>query len=425
MPLLKSLALFRRAVATACYQADTRPGPSRSTRPGVTGRKTLAAAARVPVVILALWAPAAHAGGEPGWTGVPSRVLITNDNGIDDLRLVALAEAFADAGAEVWVSAPAENRSGFTNYAPATQTGQFRVRPVELGRGIRAFAVDGSPTDSLVFALAGPMRDHPPVLVVSGINGGANAGEAWIGSGTVGAARMAAAIGLPAIAVSGVPSRPVSHHRLAADWVVQLAQTPVVTELGAPDYLTVSFPEIPLDQVTGVVLVPRANRVADAIAEQTGEEGEWLTWTLRPLGVSDPAVGEDLEVMSRGLIAVVPMQVGDMDRDRLARLGDRADALPIWSPVAAAPGCPLGVSVEDSPSGATVGSLTPDGLAAQAGLRVDDILTHVGGVRLAEAESPIAAMADILAKTSCAASVAVRVERGAETLQMVLIRERR
>lgn len=35
------------------------------------------------------------------------------------------------------------------------------------------------------------MRKRPPLLVVSGIIGDAYAGEAWIGSDTVGAARIA------------------------------------------------------------------------------------------------------------------------------------------------------------------------------------------------------------------------------------------
>lgn len=53
-----------------------------------------------------------------------------------------------------------------------------------------AFAVDGTPADSVMLALNGPLLKNPSFdLVVSGINRGDNAGLHVIYSGTVGAAR--------------------------------------------------------------------------------------------------------------------------------------------------------------------------------------------------------------------------------------------
>ena len=372
--------------------------------------------------LLTFWSSGVQARMQPSET--PARILITNDNGIEDGRLVALAEAFADAGAEVWVAAPAENRSGFTNYAPATGEGVFRVKSVIMGPRIRAYAVDGSPADSVVFAVTGPMRDRPPTLVVSGMNGGANAGESWIGSGTVGAARTAAAIGLRAVAVSGVPSRPVAHHRAAADWVVDLVRAPIVSELQAPDYVTVSFPELPLDQVKGAVLAPRANRFVDAVAEKDGQSGEWETWTLKPLGISEATPGEDMEVMSRGFIAVATMRVGDMELSRMAALARRADVLPSWTPALAAPSCPLGVGVEDAAAGARVFQVAPDGVAQAIGLKSGDILIQVDETNLVGLDSPVRTMSDALAGKSCGSEVALRVQRNDVVLELTVRRLR-
>jgi len=370
--------------------------------------------------LLTFWSPGLQALAQP--SGTLARVLITNDNGIEDGRLVALAEAFADAGAEVWVAAPAENRSGFTNYAPATGEGVFRVKSVDLGPRIRAYAVDGSPADSVVFAVTGPMRDRPPTLVVSGMNGGANAGESWIGSGTVGAARTAAAIGLRAVAVSGVPSRPEAHHRVAAGWVVDLVGAPVVSELQAPDYVTVSFPERPLDQVRGAVLALRADRFVDAVSEMKALSGEWETWTLKPLGISEAAPGEDVEVMSRGFIAVVTMRVGDMDLGRMEALASRADVLPAWTAESVVPSCPLGVGVEDAPTGARVFQIAPDGVAEAAGLKPGDILVQVDETQLAGLENPVRTMSDALARKACGAEVALRVQRDEIVLELTVRR---
>jgi len=370
--------------------------------------------------LLTFWSSDVQARMQPSET--PARILITNDNGIEDGRLVALAEAFADAGAEVWVVAPAENRSGFTNYAPATGEGVFRVKPVVMGHRIRAYAVDGSPADSVVFAVTGPMRDRQPTLVVSGMNGGANAGESWIGSGTVGAARTAAAIGLRAVAVSGVPSRPEAHHRVAADWVVDLVGAPIVSELQAPDYVTVSFPELPLDQVKGAVLAPRANRFVDAVSERGDPSGDWETWTLKPLGISEAMPEEDVAVMSRGLIAVATMRVGDMELSRMAALANRADVLPGWTPVSAAPSCPLGVGVEDAAAGARVFQVARDSVAQAIGLKVGDILLQVDETYLVGLDSPVRTMSDVLGRKTCRSEVALRVQRNDVVLEITVRR---
>ena len=80
--------------------------------------------------------------------------------------------------------------------------GGLEVERREIGEGIEAFAVDGTPGDCVALALTGLMTD-PPDLVISGINGGANVGAEWLFSGTIGAARVAS-LGVPAVAVSGL-----------------------------------------------------------------------------------------------------------------------------------------------------------------------------------------------------------------------------
>src|SRR5215203_2299435 len=51
------------------------------------------------------------------------RVLITNDNGIGDPKIVALARAFAPH-AETWVIAPATNQSGTGSHLSVTREGK-------------------------------------------------------------------------------------------------------------------------------------------------------------------------------------------------------------------------------------------------------------------------------------------------------------
>jgi hypothetical protein len=133
----------------------------------------------------------------------PKRVLITNDNGIEDVKIVELARAFSRI-AETYVVAPLEDRSGSTHYLTATQKGSLKVERRQIGKDIQAYAVDGFPADCVVLALTGIMKDNPPDLVISGINGGPNLGIDWLFSGTIGAARVASFAGFPSLAVSGL-----------------------------------------------------------------------------------------------------------------------------------------------------------------------------------------------------------------------------
>ena len=166
----------------------------------------------------------------------PKRILITNDDGIDNVRIKLLARAFAKIS-ETYVVAPLQDRSGSSNYSPRNY--KLLVESRMLGEGIHAYGVDGFPADCIMLALFGLMRDKPPDLVISGINSSPNLGEGWFGSGTIGAARMAALLGIPAIAVSsGLHTDTPDALNSAISWVVRLTQSDLVRKLNPPQYLT-------------------------------------------------------------------------------------------------------------------------------------------------------------------------------------------
>ncbi|MGD8278305.1 MAG: 5'/3'-nucleotidase SurE [Gemmatimonadota bacterium] len=257
----------------------------------------------------------------------PARVLITNDNGIDDPKVVALARGFA-RHAEVWVFAPAAERSGSGSYLTITRVGAMAAEPRDLGPGIRAFAVDGFPADCVLLALLGPMKDSPPDLVVSGINGGANLGSAWFASGTVGAARTAALAGLPAIAVSGLDDDIPGAVEAAVDWVVRLAASPAVRDLRAHEFLTVSLPQVAPDSVAGVRVADRAPLRVVPRLEPAGD-GSWRVVGSDELAGAPPP-GSDEAVWNDRFIAIVPMRADEVDFQRLAVWRRLAPGLPAW-----------------------------------------------------------------------------------------------
>ena len=111
-----------------------------------------------------------------------------------------------------------DNRSGTGGQ---TTPGEIAATEAQTGAGRAAKAVDGYPADCLTWAVdQHGLRDLPDV-VISGINQGENVGPVIDISGTVGAARAAAARGIPALAVSEVLNGASTDYATGAVLVLQ------------------------------------------------------------------------------------------------------------------------------------------------------------------------------------------------------------
>jgi 5'-nucleotidase len=121
------------------------------------------------------------------------KIVITNDDGIDAPGLEALARCVRRLG-DVVIVAPQHAQSGIAHRV--TTHDPIRIHQFEPNR----HSVDGTPADCARIALKviAPEADW----LISGINAGANLGSDVYNSGTVAAAREAAILGCPAIAVS-------------------------------------------------------------------------------------------------------------------------------------------------------------------------------------------------------------------------------
>jgi 5'-nucleotidase len=131
------------------------------------------------------------------------QILVTNDDGYDADGIDALVEALRGIdGVKVTVIAPATNQSG---KGSAVSGGELKASDVTTKSGYEAKAVEGTPADTIVWAIDQKGISFTPDLVISGINAGANMGPAIELSGTVGAARAAVQRGIPALAASQGP----------------------------------------------------------------------------------------------------------------------------------------------------------------------------------------------------------------------------
>ncbi len=178
------------------------------------------------------------------------RVLVTNDDGISAAGLRPLVEALADAGHEVVVSAPARNVSGASaaigRIDPGTKI-STTANDAFAGVAVSAHAVDGPPGVAVLAGILGAYGE-PPQAVVSGINAGANTGNAVLHSGTVGAVLTARNFGVSGLAVS-LEEREPWHWETAAALAVQVLPSLPVEPAVA---LNLNCPAGPRDGVRGL-----------------------------------------------------------------------------------------------------------------------------------------------------------------------------
>lgn len=142
-----------------------------------------------------------------------TQILLTNDDGIQSKGLWSAAESLSRIGF-VHVAAPREQSSGSGRSMPGSSDGLIDERIVKVdGKEWTVHAVGGTPAQTVLHAVLEILPERPQ-LAVAGINYGENLGSGVTVSGTVGAALEAAALGVPAIAIS-LETEPHHHYSLS------------------------------------------------------------------------------------------------------------------------------------------------------------------------------------------------------------------
>lgn len=163
-------------------------------------------------------------------------------------------------------------------------------RPLSVFRAPNGFRfINGTPSDCVHVALTG-LLDHPPDLVVSGINNGANLGEDTLYSGTVAAAMEGYLFGIPAVAFSLVDKgweHLDSAARVARDILRQIVARPAPA---GPYLLNVNIPNRPYAEL-GPVRWTRLGRrhASEGVIRQTNPRESPSTGSARPAPLGRPA----------------------------------------------------------------------------------------------------------------------------------------
>ncbi len=245
------------------------------------------------------------------------RILVTNDDGIDAPGLAALEAVAAQLG-EVWTVAPATEQSARSH----ALTMHEPLRVVEHPRpGIhRRFAVTGTPADSVYIALH-HLLPSPPDLTLSGINRGANLSNDVLYSGTVAAAREAAAHGIPALA-SSLWARSASPRWDTAQQVtLRVART--IIERGLPPrvLLSLNVPDLAPDALRGLRVAPLGLRhYAASVAVKSDPRGRPYFWIGGDHDRFDDVPGTDGPLCEAGYATLTPLQMDLTAHDLLGEI---------------------------------------------------------------------------------------------------------
>ncbi len=231
------------------------------------------------------------------------KILICNDDGIDSLGISILADQMKKLG-EVTVVAPRTEQSAVGH--AITMKIPVRVNEYYKNGDLFGYAVDGTPADCVKMGIRNIMKTKPDI-VISGINQGSNAAINIIYSGTVSAAREAAIMDVPAIAIS-VTSHDAKKFDYAAEVALELAQLVVKNGLPKGTCLNINVPDKPANEIAGILLTKQGTSKWDDVYEQRkdpyGKNYFWLTGNLIE---TDNDLDTDYFAIKNNFVAVTPI----------------------------------------------------------------------------------------------------------------------
>jgi len=243
-------------------------------------------------------------------------ILLTNDDGIYSAGLRAGYDALKDI-AEVYVVSPAVQKSAVGRSISIMEP--VRVSEVTID-GMKAYAVDGTPTDAVIIGIHKIMRRNPD-LVVSGINIGENiSSDSVTTSGTVGAALEAATQGIPAIAISLQVPDIEKFEFFSASFDFSSAKkvlksyVETVLKNGFPPGVDILNVNIPSNYRGGFEVTRLARKLyRTKIEERVDPRGREYYW-ISGEEIEDAEEGTDLNALRKGKISITPLTLDSTAR---------------------------------------------------------------------------------------------------------------
>jgi 5'-nucleotidase len=232
-------------------------------------------------------------------------ILLTNDDGIYAPGLAALERELRQIG-EVYVVAPAVEQSGVGH--SITFLMPLVCKEVYDGDRRRGWAVEGSPADSVKIGIF-EFCPRRPDLVVSGINGGLNAGINVLYSGTVAAAIEGAFFGITSVACS-LEFNDHAQYGKAAKIFRRIIEQILAQKGPEPQLYNVNIPTIAVQRASPgeVLVVPMGvSRYGEHFIKRTDPRGRTYYWATNDPPAQPEGHETDLTALAKGFITVTPL----------------------------------------------------------------------------------------------------------------------
>lgn len=236
------------------------------------------------------------------------RILLSNDDGVFAPGLTVLEEIARSVSDDIWIVAPHEEQSGQAR--AITLNAPVRVRE----EGPKRYAVQGTPADAVLLGVKDILANHPPDLILSGVNRGQNIAEDTSQSGTVAAAIEGMHLGIPSIAFSQARNfrrgEPIPWET-GRVWGPRVLKALLKSGWPKNCVMNVNFPDRLPQDVAGVEVTSQGFRdeAISTLEKRTDLRGAdyfWIGYSSKP---SKPDEGTDLRAIYEGRVSVTPLHI--------------------------------------------------------------------------------------------------------------------
>ena len=232
-------------------------------------------------------------------------ILITNDDGIDCEGIIRLAKKLSEKH-RILVLAPATNMTA-SGHSLTIGKSLF-LKKCDIGEGIRAYSLTGTPADCVKFADS-DIIDFIFDVVVSGINKGSNLGSDVVYSGTLSAALEGVLLGYPSIAFSSCADFDNDFEGAASTASYLLDNVLDITCKGIA--WNVNIPGKPKEDMRGVRFTQTGIQIYSDLYRKVSE-GEYILGGY-PLEHDKNEEDCDVEWMKKNYITVTPILFNKTD----------------------------------------------------------------------------------------------------------------
>lgn len=249
------------------------------------------------------------------------QILLTNDDGVHAPGIAALRKGLTELG-EVHLIAPATEQSGVGH--SITFLEPLVCKEIFNGEERIGIAVEGSPADCVKLGIS-ELLQQPADFMVSGINGGLNAGINVLYSGTVAAAIEGAFFRLNSFAVS-LEYDPHADFATAAKIAIPLIRQILARKDVKPQLYNINIPTQAVELVLQggkprVEIVPMGvERYGELFIRRQDPKGRDYYWATNDPPPKRTDHSTDLTALFDGHVTVTPLMFDLTDRPVLAAM---------------------------------------------------------------------------------------------------------